>query len=102
MLEAELLDGILRVARLYGWRSAHFRPARTAHGWRTPVGGDGKGWPDLFLVRPPRLLVVELKSGTGRVEPDQRRWLEDLAACGVEAHVWRPQDLEEAARILAR
>lgn len=91
MTETELLDATLELAALFGWRSAHFRPARTAHGWRTPVAGDGKGWPDLILIRE-RILVAELKSARGALSAEQRRWLDDLARAGVEAHVWRPAD----------
>jgi hypothetical protein len=47
----------------YGWRAAHFRPARTAKGWRTPVAADGAGFPDLVLVRRTRIVAAELKSG---------------------------------------
>ncbi|MGH7642835.1 MAG: hypothetical protein ACRENX_07470 [Candidatus Dormibacteria bacterium] len=35
--EADLLRTVLAVAHLYGYRAAHFRPALTRHGWRTPV-----------------------------------------------------------------
>jgi hypothetical protein len=44
--EAAFTDAVIELARLGGWRVAHFRPARTASGWRTPVQGDGAGFPD--------------------------------------------------------
>ena len=69
---------VVDVARLSGWRVAHFRAARTAQGWRTPVTADGDGWPDLVLVRPPRLIFAELKSETGKVKPHQSKWLDVL------------------------
>lgn len=65
--EAEFQRQVITYARLRGWLVCHFRPARTAHGWRTVVQGDGCGWPDLVLVRGPVLLVVELKTDRGRV-----------------------------------
>jgi hypothetical protein len=46
-LEQSFQSVVIEVARLTGWRVAHFRAARTAHGWRTPVTADGAGWPDL-------------------------------------------------------
>lgn len=92
MSEADLQSAILDVARLRGWRCIHFRPARTASGtWVTPLQGD-RGWPDLTLCRPPRLLVLELKAATGRMEAGQAEWLAALAGCGVEARVVRPAD----------
>lgn len=91
MSEADLQSAILDLAQLRGWRCVHFRPARNKAGWRTPLQGD-PGWPDLTLCRPPRLLALELKSASGRVEPDQQAWLDALERCGVEARVVRPRD----------
>jgi hypothetical protein len=99
--EREFTTALLDLARILHWRSAHFRPARTAHGWATPVQGDGRGWPDVLLVRPPRIVVAELKVGGGRVSDDQRVWLEQLEQCpGVEVFTWRPKDLDVIARVL--
>ena len=91
MGEAELLSNVLELASLFGWRSAHFRPAMTAHGWRTAVSGDGKGFPDLVLVRGDRLIAAKLKSEFGGLSDDQRIWLDVLGAVA-EVHVWRPAD----------
>lgn len=79
------------LARLHGWRVAHFRPCRTQHGWRTSVSADGKGFPDLVLVRE-RLLFVELKTDTGIMTAEQLAWLAALRAAGQDARVWRPAD----------
>ena len=93
---------VLEVARLAGWRALHIRPARRADGsWRTPVGGDGKGWPDLTLVRPPRLLFVELKRQGGKLRPEQRDWLDVLRLLpGAEVLVWTPEDWPELVETL--
>ncbi len=96
MNERDLEAGVLDIARLYGWRVVHFRPARTAHGWRTPVAADGTGWPDLFMVRGPRLVAAELKSDRGRLTPAQAGWLDALAGAGAECHQWRPADYPDA------
>lgn len=87
MIEADLHRGVIETAQLLGWRVAHFRPARTAHGWRTPVEADGKGFPDLVLVRD-RVVFVELKCGRNRLSPEQDAWLEALKLAGVEAYLW--------------
>ncbi|HLM96761.1 MAG TPA: VRR-NUC domain-containing protein [Acidimicrobiales bacterium] len=91
MTEQELLDSVVELAHLFGWRVAHFRPARTAHGWRTPVTADGAGWPDLTLVRE-RIVFAELKSARGRLSVDQQDWLHALGHAGAESHVWHPTD----------
>jgi hypothetical protein len=108
MTEAELQSAVVECAQLLGWRVAHFRPARTAHGWRTPVGADGAGFPDLVMVRDGSVLVVELKSATGQLTPEQRVWLAAFEAAAarhpsVRSFVWRPADwldgtIEEALR----
>ena len=79
------------LARVMGWRIAHFRPAMTSRGMRTPVSADGAGFPDLLMVRGLRLLVVELKAEAGRVAPEQSAWLSAFLRAGVETWLWRPE-----------
>jgi hypothetical protein len=95
--EADLQTAVIDTARVFGWRVAHFRPARTKHGWVTPVAADGKGFPDLVLVNDTRLLFVELKSDKGKPSREQEQWLEGLnqvaAVCDqVGVHLWTPAD----------
>lgn len=102
MNESEFQDAVIEYARIYGWRVAHFRPARTASGWRTAVAADGKGFPDLTMVRGTRLAVAELKGERGRVGPDQQAWLDALKAAGVETYIWRPSDWPAIEKVLGR
>lgn len=98
--EADMQRIILILARKHGWRVYHASRARVKKGrWLTPTQGN-PGFPDLILCKPPRLLAVELKSPTGRVQPEQQAWLDALQACGVEVHVWRPTNWEPILRIL--
>lgn len=82
--EAAMVRTILLAARLTGWRIAHFRPAQTGHGWRTPVQGDGAGFPDLIMIHPGGHQVwwVELKSAAGRLDADQKAWRDALETAG--------------------
>lgn len=100
--EQSFQEAVLEVAKLAGWRSLHIRPAGRADGsWRTPIGGDGKGWPDLTLVRPPRLLFVELKSESGTLRPQQCEWLDALRLLPMcETYVWRPSDWDTLVKVL--
>jgi len=82
---------VIALARLYGWRVAHFRSARTAKGWRTPVEGD-KGFMDLVLARSGVVIIPELKTDVGIISADQQEWLD---AIGSQARVWRPRDWAE-------
>lgn len=92
MLELDLVSGILDVARILGFRSAHFRPAMTKHGWKTAVQGDGKGWPDIVLVGHGRILYRECKVGKNTLSPEQAEWIRALEAAGADVGVWTDAD----------
>jgi len=93
MTEAQFQRRTIELARRLGWRVAAFRPAQNGRGeWRTPVQGDGKGWPDLVLVKGDRILFRELKRDRTYLEPDQKAWRDALLAAGADYAVWRPKD----------
>lgn len=93
MTEKALQKAVIQLAHLLGWACAHFRPAMTRRGrWVTPVEADGKGWPDLVLVKPGRCLFRELKTDNGRLGSEQASWLERLQLAGQNACVWRTAD----------
>lgn len=99
--EAGFTKAVLGLAKLHGWCSAHFRPALTQTGkWVTAVQGDGKGFPDLVLVRGTRLIFAELKSAKGTVKPEQTQWLLRLGGAGAECYIWRPKDWKNIEAIL--
>lgn len=101
--ERDLQSRVMDVARLYGWRVAHFHDSRRQVKPGVFVGDrDAAGFPDLVLVRPPELLVVELKRETGKTTDEQDRWLGDLASCGVEVLVVRPSTESGLVRRLQR
>ncbi|MGH9151342.1 MAG: VRR-NUC domain-containing protein [Acidimicrobiales bacterium] len=100
--EAQLQDMVLDLARYCDWRVVHFRQGRTAKGWRTPVSGDGRGFPDLVLLRGAKQLVVELKAQRGRLTPEQNAWLNAFRLAGVDARVWRPADWSEIQQTLTQ
>lgn len=90
MSEEALQQHVLNAMRELRWRTAHFRPAKTEKGWRTAVAGDGKGFPDIIAVKGHRLVVAELKSEIGTLEPDQDAWLAFFRNTAAEVYVWRP------------
>lgn len=100
MTEADFQATVIDYARRRGWRVAHFRKAQNQRGdWRTPVAADGKGFPDLVLVRD-RVLFIELKTDVGRLTREQKLWRDALLRAGIGSHragsadydVWRPRD----------
>lgn len=83
MLERDFQQAVVDLAQLRGWRVMHIHDSRR---------GLGAGYPDLTLLHRAtgRLLFAELKSERGRVSPEQRAWIEDLARGGYAVRIWRP------------
>jgi hypothetical protein len=93
LTEKEFAQQVADLARILGW--ACYRVWLSV---RSPAG-----FPDLTLVRPPRLIFAELKSEKGRLSPAQEAWLELLRQVpGVEVHVWRPSDWPTILGVLSR
>lgn len=88
--EKELQRAIVECAQALGYTVAYFRPAMTNRGYRTPVGGDGKGFPDLVIVGHGRTLFRELKSYIGKLRADQKHWAHVLTTAGADWGVWTP------------
>lgn len=98
--EAAFTAQVIELAQWQGWRVFHARAARTAKGWRTPVQGDGVGFPDLLLIRGPQCVVTELKAERGRLTREQIDWLAAFAGAGLETHVWKPSQREAMLEVL--
>jgi hypothetical protein len=114
--EKQLREQIRDLVKIYGWRMAF-----TQFSMMSP-----KGFPDLCLARPPRLVFAELKSEKGKTTPEQEGWLQDLrriSECGyvagplecvmvgrhahagvearrIEVYLWRPSQIEHIAEVL--
>lgn len=103
--EKQFAQQVVDLAKMLGWRV--YRTWLPIH---SPAG-----FPDLVLVRPPRLIFAELKSSEGKTTPKQDEWLADLRAVAAAAevpldmggrrtavtvHLWRPTDFDDIARIL--
>lgn len=92
--EAQWQEQVILMARTFGWKAAHFRPALNKRGkWQTAVAADGAGFPDLVLVHrfTSDVIFVELKRDDGKTSPEQDAWLTWLGSRGV---VWRPRDFD--------
>lgn len=89
--EKEWQGVVVELARRLGYLDYHTHDSRRSQ----------PGFLDLVLVKPPRVLFVELKAEKGKTSPAQDVWLEALKLCpGVEAHLWRPSQWKEVADIL--
>lgn len=89
--EKRFQASVVILARLRGWWAYSVPDSRRS----------AAGWPDLALLRPPRLLLRELKTDRGRLRSEQREVMAALSACGLDVKVWRPSMWEEIEHELA-
>lgn len=99
----DLQKAIIDLAHLHGWFCAHFtnvlvsRKDGTAR-WLTPVAADGKGFPDLVLVRQnDRVIYAEIKGKGDRQKPEQIEWARWLMSAGQDVFLWTEADLNSGA-----
>lgn len=105
LTEKEFQKQVLAYAALRGWKTAHFgntvKIVRRGADYRTIADRGAAGFPDLVILRPPRLLFAELKAEKGRLTKEQADWLAGLGESGQEVHCWRPSDWETIEQVLA-
>jgi hypothetical protein len=97
MTEAELQRYVLEAAVLAGWLAYHTHDSRRSQ----------PGFPDLVLVRRPRMIYAELKSDRGRLRAEQNIWLAELRAVAAEVNslgrrlmqvvVWTPEQWSDGS-----
>lgn len=92
LTEGEFQQQILDLAAYLGLRVFHDYDSRR----------NTAGFPDLVIVGAGGVLFRELKTDTGRVDPEQRKWLADLGVAGADADIWRPRDFNRARSELTR
>lgn len=88
--EKEFMGQVVELAKMLRWTLYHSWLSIHSYG----------GFPDLVLIKPPRLIVVELKREGKHPTERQREWLALFSACGVEAYCWVPSDWPEIERVL--
>lgn len=100
VLEADWQRIVLAIATAQGWR--HYHAPRAGVRANGSVRTTTAGFPDLVLVRGPRLIFAELKRETGSPTREQVAWLTDLAGASAEVYLWRPSDLPDVQEVLRR
>lgn len=89
--EKEFLRQVRDLAKIYHWRFYHPFLSKWSE----------RGYPDITLIRPPRLIFAELKTDKGVMTDSQKEWADLLKECdGIEYYLWRPSDFEEIVKIL--
>lgn len=88
--EAAFLNAVRTLAKVMGFRTYHTHDSRRSEA----------GFPDLVLVKRPRVIFAELKRDGKKPTAIQQTWLDELAACGQEAYCWTPADFETIVGVL--
>ena len=84
--EKDFLSQVKDLAKIYHWRLYHPFLSKWSE----------RGYPDITLVRPPRIIFAELKRETGKLTSSQEEWGELLRGCpGVEYYCWRPGQFDD-------
>jgi hypothetical protein len=99
--ERQFTDEVIALALGNAWRAVHFRPARTAHGWRTALQGDGEGFNDVLALRGPVIVAAELKVKRNKPTPAQLAWLKAWEEAGALTFVWYPRHWQQILETLA-
>jgi hypothetical protein len=98
---------VVKLAEEAGWMVCHVFRGKTAKGeWRTNT--TAPGYPDLTMVRPGRLVFLELKMPGNTPSPAQQEWVSMLQTVAtasdqvVEAYVVWPADWPAIVEVLTR
>lgn len=86
LTEYQFQSQVIELAQFHGYRLIY----HTHDSRRSQLG-----FPDLVLISlgRGRCLFRELKTATGRMSPAQTLWIGGLQKAGLDAGVWRPEDL---------
>lgn len=90
LTEKRWMAQVVTLATNLGWRAYHTFDSRRS----------AAGFPDLVLVKRPRIVWAELKREGAGATPEQLAWMEDLRACGQQVYLWWPSDLDEVVEVL--
>lgn len=79
----DLQQNVATLAKHKGWRVQFW--------WRS--FHSGKGFLDLVLARPPRLIFAEIKIPPDKLSKEQQEWYEIWGKYkNIERYVWLPED----------
>ena len=98
--QSTLIDAVQKMGGLAYHAHDSRREVVTKDGDRILVGdADAKGYPDLTIVtRDKRVIFAELK--VGKREPTEVQWVWLRALPNHQAYLWRPEDFDDAWRII--
>ena len=85
---------VVKLAVVLGWKREfiyHTHDSRRS----------GKGFPDLVMLREPRIVYIELKRDKNSYpSKEQKSWIAELEKCGQEVYLWRPKHWKTIIEVL--
>lgn len=106
--EKQLMDALIQTALHLGYLVMHIPDrlyALAAGQGRYDTLAGAKGFPDLIIAGYGQLIVIECKSATGTVEPEQQAWLREIESIDsdrVHVMVVRPEDQDSVIEQMIR
>lgn len=98
--ETAWMKVVTTAAAQAGWQWLHIGRVGK-HRANGAKGTLGKGWPDLVLVKPGRLVFAELKMDGEQLSYEQTVVRLELMNAGADFHIWRPSDFAQMMDVLA-
>lgn len=109
--EDDFQSWVIGYAEAHGWRVYHAHTSmklvkKAPHVYQAVPDAQQTGFPDLTMVRNGRIVFAELKTARGRVEDEQREWLQDLESAAlrvpgaIEVYLWRPVNRPQIEHVL--
>jgi len=90
--EASWQQTVKEAAEMFGWWVYHTHDSRHSQ----------PGFPDLVLIKPPRVMFIELKRETGQLTIEQRYVMDMLGECSeIETHIARPSNWSQVVEWLS-
>ena len=90
--EKSFMASVVKLATLTGWLCYHTFNSRRS----------SPGFPDLVMVKPPKVLFIELKREKGKLSEPQRLWKEMLEQCPRVSYIlWTPGQWVGIEKILS-
>ncbi len=98
-------EEVVQLFQYHHWKVAHFHTihmtrANGSKVWMTPAAADGKGFPDLVVVKN-RVVYIELKVRSNKLGEEQEMWRDTLEGADAEWYCFWPKDWQRIVLLAA-
>ena len=100
--EDHFTASVKKAAEVLGWKAYHpfSKVLHASKRKRSPGLRVTPGYPDLTLIRAPRIIFAELKMPGNYPTEAQREWGDEIMGTPAEYYLWRPDHWDDILEIL--